>query len=83
MNQDGQIIALLEAIPSFIGTNQYADLAESFRCTERKLEADVIPIVPCKRDYKTVDAAGEFHWRLDAFDTEEDYKRDCKILVGG
>ena len=78
-NQDGQTITLLKAIPSFIGTNQYADWAESFPRMERKREADFIPTAPRKRDYGTVDAAGDFDWRLDALDTEEDYLQDCKI----
>ena len=46
---------------------------------ERKLKADFIPIGPRKRDYRTIDVAGDFHWRADALDTEEDYLRDCKI----
>ena len=29
-NQDGQIITLVKAIPSYIGINHYTDLAESF-----------------------------------------------------
>ena len=78
-NQDGQIIALLEAIPSYIGTNQYLDRAKSFHRMERKLEAQFMPTAPRRRDYRTVDAAGVFNWRPDAFDREEDYKRDCKI----
>ena len=78
-NQDGQINALVEAIASFIGINHYADWAESFRNMEKKIQADFIPIAPCKRDYGTIDAAGVFQWRPDTFDTEEDYNRDYKI----
>ena len=78
-NQDGQIIALLEAIPSYISTNQYPDWAESFCPMERKLEAEFMSIAPRRRDYETVDTASVFHWRPDALDTKEDYKRDSKI----
>ena len=53
-NQDGQLITLVEAIPSCIGINHYAHWIESFRCMERKLEADFIPIAPRKRDWGTV-----------------------------
>ena len=62
-NQDGQLITLVEVIPSFIGINYYTDLAESSQRIEKNLEADCIPIAPRKRGYGTVDAAGVFHWR--------------------
>ena len=38
-----------------------------------------MPTAVRKRDYSTIDAAGVFHWRLDALDTEEEYNRDYKI----
>ena len=47
-NQDGQMIALVEAIPSFIGINHYGDWAESFWNMERKIQADFMPIAPGK-----------------------------------
>ena len=46
---------------------------------ERKLEAQFMPTAPRRRNYGTVDAGGDFHWRPDALDTEEHYERDCKI----
>ena len=79
-NQDGQIITLVEAIPSFIGINHYADWAESFRSMERKIETDFMPTGPRKRDYGTVDAACVYHWRPDALDTEVDYNRDYENM---
>ena len=45
---------------------------------ERKIEANLIPIAPRKRDYGAVDAAGVFQWRPDALDTKENYNRDYK-----
>ena len=62
-NQDGQIITLVKAIPSFISINHYADWAESFCSMTRKTEADFMAIEPRKQDYGTVDALDVFHWR--------------------
>ena len=45
---------------------------------ERKDKDDFMPIAVRRRDYGTVDAAGLFHWRLDALDTEDKYNRDYK-----
>ena len=78
-NKDRQLILLLETIPCYFGTNQYPYQAESFHCMLRKLEAEFMPIASHRRDYGTIDAAGVFHWRPDALDTEEDYKQDSKI----
>ena len=78
-NQDGQIIKLVKAIPSYIGINHYADWAESFRSMTRKTEVDCMPTEPQKQDYSTVDALGVFHWRVFALDMEVDYNRDLKI----
>ena len=50
-NQDGQPITVVEPIPSFISVNHYANWANSFRSMGRKLEADFIPIAPCKSNY--------------------------------
>ena len=77
-NQRGQIIALVEAIPSFVGINHYADWAESFHHMGRKIQADFIPIASGKQNYGAVDTAGVFQLRPDALDTEEDYNRDYK-----
>ena len=46
---------------------------------EKKHRADFMPTAVRNRGYGTVDAAGVFHWRLDALDTEEEYNRDYKI----
>ena len=77
-NQDGQIITLVKAIPSFIGINHYAEWAESFCSMERKIEAVFMPTAPRKQDYGTVDDNGIFHWRPNTLDIEEDYNRDYK-----
>ena len=79
MNQDGQIITLVEAIPIFIGMDHYVDWDESFCSMTWKTETDFMTTKPHKRDYGTVDALGAFHWRAFALDTEEDYNRDLKI----
>ena len=47
---------------------------------EKKNKVDFMPTAVRKRDYGTVDAAGVFHWRPDALDTEEEYNSDYKIL---
>ena len=47
-NQDGQIITLVEAIPSFIVIHRYGEWAESFCSMERKIEADFMPTAPRK-----------------------------------
>ena len=48
---------------------------------EKKLEAEFIPIAPRKRDYRTVNVVGVFYWRMDALDTDEYYKQDCKFGI--
>ena len=78
-NQDGQIITLVKAIPSFIGSNHYADWAKSFCSMTRKTQVGFMMTEPRRRDYGTVDALDAFHWRAPALDSEEDYIRDCKI----
>ena len=78
-NQDGQLITLVKAIPSYIGIQQYPEWAESFRSMTRKNEDKSRPIEPRKRNHGTVDAHGVFQWRANALDTEEDYNRDYKI----
>ena len=77
-NQDRQIFKLVEAIPSFISTNHYANWAESFRNRDHKLYANFIPTAPCKQDCGTVNAAGVFQWQPNTLDTEEDHNRDYK-----
>ena len=62
VNQDGQIITLVKAIPSFIGINYYVDGAESFHSMTRKTEAEFMTTKPRNRDYGTVDALDVFHW---------------------
>ena len=78
-NQDGQLITLVKAIPSYIGIQQYPEWAESFCRMTRKIENEFRPIAPRKRNYGTVDAHGVFVWCANALDTEEDYDRDYKI----
>ena len=78
-NQDGQIITLVKAIPSYIGIKHYTEWAERFHSMTRKTEADFMTTKPRKQDYGTVDALGVFTWRAFALDTEEDYNRDLKI----
>ena len=79
LNQDGQLITVVKAIPSYIGVKHYPEWAESFRIMTRKNEDKFMPIEPRKQNYGTVDALGVFHWRANALDTEEDYNRDYKI----
>ena len=79
-NQDGQLITLVKAIPSYIGVKHYPEWAESFHIMTRKNEDEFMPTAPRKRNYVTVDAHGVFVWRANALDTEEDYERDYKIL---
>ena len=78
-NQDGQLITLCKAIPSYIGSQHYPDWAESFCRMTRKTQAEFMPIATRRQDYGTVDALGAFHWRANALDTEEEYDRDCTI----
>ena len=79
-NQDGQLITLVKILPNFIGINHYAGWAESFRSMKRNNEVDFIPTAVRKRDYGTVNTAGVLYWRSDALGTEEEYKRNYKIL---
>ena len=78
-NQDGQLLSLVETLPSYIGIKGYTDWAESIRGMERKDKDDFMPIVVRKRDYGTVNNAGIFEWHADALDTEDEYNRDYKI----
>ena len=79
-NQDGQIITLVKAIPSYIGINHYAEWAEIFCSMTWKTEANFMTTKPRKKDYGTFDALSLFTWRAFALDMEEDYNRDLKIL---
>ena len=78
-NQDGQLITLCKAIPSYIGSQHYPDWAESFRIMTRKTQAEFMPIAPRRRDYGADDALGVFQWRANTLNTEEEYDRDCAI----
>ena len=79
LNQDGQLIILVKALPSYIGTNHYADWTESFHTMTCKTKAEFMTTKPRKRDYGKINALDAFHWRVPALDSEEDYNRDLKI----
>ena len=67
-NQDEQLITLVKALPSYIGTNQYANWARSFCSMTRKTQANFMMIEPRRQDYGTVDALDALHWRAPALD---------------
>ena len=78
-NQDGQLITLVKAIPSYIGTNHYADWTESFCSMTQKAKANFMTTAPRKQDYGMVDALDVFYWQVPTLDTKEDYNRVLKI----
>ena len=59
-NQDGQVVTLVKALPSYIGANQDADWAESFCSMNWKIQVDFMTTEPRKRYYGAVDALGAF-----------------------
>ena len=61
-SQDGQIISIVESLPSYIGTKGYPSWTESIRHLERKDEDNFIPATFNKRDYGAVNVASLFTW---------------------
>ena len=49
-SQDGQIISIVESLPSYIGAKGYASWVESIRHMERKDEDDFMPATVNRRD---------------------------------
>ena len=48
LNQDGQLITFVKTLPSYIGTNHYADWAENFCTMTCKTEVEFMTTKPCK-----------------------------------
>ena len=77
-SQTGQIITIVEYLPSYIGNKGYAEWAESICLMERKIQDDFILAIVNRRAYGTV-ITSVFTWNGNALDTEDEYNRDVKI----
>ena len=78
LNQSGQIIVIVAALPSFIGDKSFPHWAESIRTMHRKTQDDFMPADVGRSSYCAM-VVGVFVWNGNALDTGDKYNRAMKV----
>ena len=78
-NQSRQIIAIVAALPRFIGDNCFPHWAESIRIMQRKTQDDFMLADVGRSAHGTVTQAGVFVWNGNTIETEDNYNRAMEV----